>query len=459
MAVEVSDDTPVEGFDQLAAYMAQGCKPKEQWRVGTEHEKFVVRCDDFKPAPYEPNGIGVLLGKLSEKLKWDEVVQEDKLIGLSDPKTGAVISLEPGGQFELSGAPLQTLHETSSEIDAHYDASCEAAKELGLTFLGLGFWPCGPRSDMPRMPKRRYGIMTDYMPKVGTLGLDMMYRTCTVQANLDFSSEAEMARMMRTAMALQPVVSALFAASPFSEGKPNGYQTIRPHIWAHTDPSRCGILPFVFNADFGFARYVEWALDVPMYFIKRGEVYHDVAGVPFRALLEGRIPQLPGERATIADWVNHLGTLFPEVRLKHFIEMRGADAGPVGHIKALPALWAGLFYDDSSRAAAFDLIKSWTYQQVNELYHNVPVEGFSARIQGRLALEVARDIVALADKGLKARARKNPQGHDESVFLDVLKARVTSGKTFSDELLEKYAGPWQGKIAPIFECCQLAKAS
>jgi len=350
---------------------------------------------------------------------------------------------------------VRTLHETSDEIDAHLQASHKAADALGLSFLGMGFWPAGPRADMPQMPKRRYEIMTNYMPKVGSLGLDMMYRTCTVQVNVDFSSEAEMVQMMRIGTALQPVASALFAASPFTDGKPNGFQTIRPHIWKHTDPDRCGILPFALDGSMSFSRYVDWALDVPLYFVKRGEVYHDVAGVPFRALLEGRVPQLPGERATIADWINHLGTLFPEVRLKHFIEMRGADVGPLSHIKALPALWTGLLYDDASRDAAFDLIKSWTYENVQDLYEKVPVEGFSARINGRLVLEVARDIVSLAEAGLKARAQKNAQGEDEASFIDVLKQRVASGKTLSDELLENYAGPWREDIAPIFEACAL----
>jgi glutamate--cysteine ligase len=455
MAVEVSDSTPVENRDQLVAYMERGCKPKDQWRIGTEHEKFVVRCADHKPAPYQPAGIAALLEQLQQELQWDRIVQDGNLIGLADPITGAAISLEPGGQFELSGAPLQTLHETSDEIDAHYKASCAAAKALGLSFLGLGFWPAGPRSDMPRMPKRRYEIMTSYMPKVGSLGLDMMYRTCTVQVNLDFSTEAEMAKMMRIGMALQPVASALFAASPFSEGEPNGFQTIRPHIWRHTDNDRAGILPFVFNTEMSFGRYVEWALDVPMYFVKRGEIYHDVAGVPFHALLEGKVPQLPGERATMADWINHLGTLFPEVRLKHFVEMRGADSGPRAHIKALPALWTGLLYDEPAREAAFDLIKSWSYENVQNLYENVPHQGFSARINGRLVLEVARDIVTLADKGLKARGQKNTQAYDETIFLDVLKKRAVSGKTYSDELLEKFSGPWREDIAPIFECCAL----
>ncbi len=455
MAVEILDDTPVESIGDLVAYMEQGCKPKADWRIGTEHEKFVFAKNNLKPAPYEPDGIAALLENLALGLNWDRVVQDGKLIGLSDPASKAAISLEPGGQFELSGAPLRTLHETGEEIDAHLRAVHRAAEKLDLSFLGLGLWPAGILSDMPRMPKRRYDIMRNYMPQVGTLGLDMMHRTCTVQANIDFSSEQEMVKIMRIGMALQPVVSALFSASPFAGGRPNGFQTYRTHIWQHTDADRAGILPFVFDADMGFARYVQWALDVPMYFVKRGDVYHDVAGVPFRALLEGKVPQLPDERATLADWSNHLGTLFPEVRLKHFIEMRGADGGPLSHIKALPALWVGLLYDEGVCEAAYERIKAWSAEDVIDLYRHMPREGFAARIRGRLALEVARDIVALAEQGLRARGYKNEKDEDESVFLSVLKTRVASGTNLSDRLLEKFAANWHEEIAPVFEACRL----
>jgi glutamate--cysteine ligase len=455
MAVEVSDNTPVEGRDQLVAWMEEGCKPRSEWRIGTEHEKFIFKNKTLKPAPYQPEGIADFLERLAEDLRWDKVQQNGHLIGLADPDSLAAISLEPGGQFELSGAPLKTLHATSDEIDAHLRASYRAAEGLDLSFLSLGFWPAGARSDMPHMPKRRYEIMTTYMPKVGTLGLDMMYRTCTVQANIDFSSESEMAKIMHIGMALQPIINALFAASPFTEGRPNGFKTYRTHIWQHTDPDRSGLLPFVFDRNFSFQRYVDWAIDVPMYFIKRGEMYHDVAGAPFRALLEGKVQKMPGVRATLADWSNHLGTLFPEVRLKRFIEMRGADAGPLAHIKALPALWTGLFYHEPSRDAAFDLIKAWPASDVLELYQQVPRAGFAARIGGRLILDVARDIVMLAEQGLIARNYKNAKDENESIYLEILKTYTSRGKTLADELLEKFFSTWHEKIEPIFTDCAI----
>ncbi|MES2907326.1 MAG: glutamate--cysteine ligase, partial [Pseudomonadota bacterium] len=433
MAVEISDDTPVTGRADLIAWMEAGIKTKDARRVGTEHEKFIVRRSDHVPAPYEPNGIADLLENYAKLSSATRIFQDEKLIGLS--LNQAAISLEPGGQFELSGAPFFSLHEMSDELDRHLATVRKAAEPLGLSFAGFGFQPLTSLKDMPRMPKRRYDIMRNYMPKVGTCGLNMMHRSSTVQANLDFTSEENMIDIFRVGMALQPVVSALFAASPFMDGKPSGYKTIRPYMWSKTDPDRTGILNFVFDGNMGFARYVDWALDVPMYFVKRGDIYHDVTGVPFRALLEGRVPQLPQERATFADWANHLGTLFPEVRLKHFIEMRGADSGPADHVKALPSLWLGLLYDDASLAAAKDLIASWAADDVNDIYEHVSKQGFSATIAGRTALDVARDIVVLADEGLRRRNLKNSKGESEQIYLDVLKERVASGRTLADDML------------------------
>lgn len=449
MAVEISDDRPVTNRDDLVAWMERGIKPKGQRRIGTEHEVIVFRDADLAPSPYEPDGIGALLENYAQISGAEKIDQDGKLIGLKHGDAG--ISLEPGGQFELSGAPFCcSLHQTSDEIDRHVTLSKQAAAPLGLSLLGVGFQPLTALGDVPRMPKRRYDIMRAYMPKVGTCGLNMMHQSCTVQANVDFTSEAQMAEIMRIGMALQPVVSALFAASPFKEGRLSGYKTIRPMMWSQTDPDRTGILDFALKDGMSFERYVDWAIDVPLYFIKRGETYHDVSGTPFRALLEGRVPQLPNERANFADWSNHLGTLFPEVRLKHFIEMRGADSGPPEHVKALPALWTGLLYDVTSRLAAFDLVKDWSVEDVKEIYVSVSVRGFDAQIKGRSARDVSHDIVAMAEAGLRNFGVKNAKGDDETVYLDVLKQRVDSGKTLADIFIDKFNGPWQAQVAPLF---------
>ncbi len=445
MAVEVSDSTPVTGVDDLAAWLAAGAKDKSKRRVGTEHEKFIFHPGQTAPVPYEPNGIGALLAALNADLKWDEVIQDGRLTGLTNG--AASVSLEPGGQFELSGAPLENLHQMSDELDAHLSALKRAMAPLTQRAIGLGYWPAAPLADMPKMPKKRYDLMRAYMPTVGALGLEMMHMTSTVQANLDFTDEPDMARMMRVSMALQPVITALFAASPFSAGKANGFKSFRAEIWRHTDKARCGVLPFVFEKDFGFADYVNWAIDVPLYFVKRGEIFHDAKGATFRDLLNQKIA---GFEATIADFANHLGTLFPDVRLKQFIEMRGADCGPADHIKALPAVWTGLFYGDVTEAAG-DLVRDWSAQDVEALTIAVPKAGLEAKIKNRNVSEVAREVVALARKGLKTRARRNAKGSDETAYLDVLEERALSGKSLSDRMLQNYHGAWGERVTPLFE--------
>lgn len=455
MAVEIEDTTLIEHQSELVVWLEQGCKSKSERSIGTEHEKFIFRHGKTAPVVYEPDGIAALLENLNKELQWQEVIEADYIIGLTNGK--ASISLEPGGQFELSGAPLKNLHETSQELDAHINAVKRATQPLQLSALGVGLWPLAGLEDMPRMPKRRYDIMRGYMPKVGILGLDMMHRTCTVQANLDFTSENDMAQIMRIGMGLQPVVTALFSASPFSNSRPNGFRSFRAEIWRQTDADRCGILPFVFDPGMSFERYVDWAVDVPLYFVKRSDIYHDVAGMPFRALLEGKLPQLPGMRATLADWSNHLGTLFPEVRLKRFIEMRGADCGPLQHIKALPALWVGLLYDDAARDGALELIKNWSAADVQALYAQVPMQGLSSTIKNRAALDIAREVVDLAISGLRRRGIKNTQGNSEEIYLEYLQDCVVSGKSAADEMLEKYNGEWNKNIKPLFTEYELTK--
>jgi glutamate--cysteine ligase len=384
-------------------------------------------------------------------LGWEPIIEARNIIGLFDVTGGGAITLEPGGQFELSGATVETLHETSAELMAHLAQVQQVAQPLGISFLGMGMTPKWSRAEMPVMPKGRYRIMTAYMPKVGGHGLDMMYRTCTVQANLDFSSEADMVKKLRVGLALQPVATAMFANSPFTEGKPNGFLSFRSQIWLDTDPDRTGMLPWAFEPGMGFERWVDYALDVPMYFVKRGDRYIDAAGQSFRDLLAGKLPALPGERATLSDWANHLSSIFPEVRLKRYLEMRGADSGPWHRLPALPALWVGLLYDDRSLDAAWDLAKPWSAEERRQLREDVPRLGLKATIGGRTALDLARECLALARAGLKRRNRRNADGGDETRYLEPIRSFVERGITPAEELLAKFHGPWRGSVEPAFE--------
>jgi glutamate--cysteine ligase len=401
--------------------------------------------------PYDGRrSIRALLEGMQHLLGWEPIIEHDNIIGLFDVTRGGAISLEPGGQFELSGAPLETVHQTCSELMAHLAQVKEVARPLGIGFLGLGMTPNWSRADMPAMPKGRYRIMTGYMPKVGNLGLDMMYRTCTVQTNLDFSSEADMVKKLRVSLALQPVATAMFANSPFTEGKPNGFLSFRSEIWRDTDPDRSGMLPWAFEPGMGFERYVDYALDVPMYFVKRGEEYIDVAGQSFRDLLRGRLPGMPGERATISDWANHVSAIFPEVRLKRYLEMRGADSGPWRRLTALPAYWAGILYDDAALDAAWDLVKGWSAQERQKLRDEVPKLGFEAIIAGRRVLEIAAITMTLAGEGLSRRARLDRTGKDERRYLAPIQEYVARGITPAQELLAEFHGKWHQSVAPIF---------
>jgi glutamate--cysteine ligase len=449
MSIPQQGGGPIEDRAQLAAYLAAGCKPKDAWRIGTEHEKFGYRLSDLKPLPYDgPSGIRAMLEGLRDGFGWRPLLEGDTLIGLT--KAGANVSLEPGGQLELSGAPLENVHQICEELNQHLAEVRSIAQEIGAGFIGLGAAPEWMLDEMPVMPKGRYGLMRAYMPKVGTHGLDMMFRTCTVQVNLDFSSEPDMVTKLRVALALQPVATALFASSPFFEGKPNGFQSWRARVWRDVDRARSGMLPFVFEDGFGFERYVDYALDVPMYFVYRDGRYIDATGQSFRDFLDGRLPALPGEVPTLSDWADHLTTIFPEARLKKFIEMRGADGGPWRRLCALPAFWVGLLYDQTALDAAWDLAKGWTAEQREQLRLDAAEKGLKAEIGGRTIRDIAADLLRIAEAGLKARAVAFGFDTDESHFLNVLRDTVDRGETLADELLRKYRGDWGGDLKRIY---------
>lgn len=438
MARDTIDDRPIEGRDDLVAWIAAGCKPRETWKAGTEHEKFPYLRADLTPVAYAgPAGIGALLEGLAARTGWEPITDGDALIGLADPTGGGAVSLEPGGQFELSGAPLADVHATAAELDRHLADLAAIADPLGIGFAGLGTSPKWSLAETPVMPKSRYRIMSAYMPKVGTRGRDMMFRTSTVQVNLDFSSEADMVAAMRVGLALQPIATALFAASPFLDGAPSGFLSTRSEIWRDTDRHRTGMLPQAFEPDFGFGSYVDWALDVPMYFVKRGATYHDVTGTTFRQFMNGALAErLPGVVPEMGDWTNHVGTLFPEVRLKRYLEMRGADAGPRTHIAALPALWIGLLYDADARDAASRLIADWTAAERQALRDAVPRTALATPFRTTTVRDVAREVLAIARDGLRRRARLDPAtGADETVHLAALDEIVASGKTRAERLL------------------------
>src|SRR5215468_9797534 len=425
MARDQIDMTPIETRDELVAWFAEGCKPKPQYRIGTEHEKFAFTVEGHRPVPYEGRrSIRALLEGMQLLLGWEPIMENGNIIGLFDVPGGGAISLEPGGQFELSGAPVATVHQTCTELMAHLAQLREVARPLGIGFLGIGMTPSWSRADMPAMPKGRYQIMTAYMPKVGSHGLDMMYRTCTVQANLDFSSEADMVKKLRVSLALQPVATALFANSPFTEGKPNGYLSFRSEIWRDTDNQRAGMLPWAFENGMGFERWTDYALDVPMYFVKRGDRYIDVAGKSFREFFASKLADLPGERPTISDWANHLSTIFPEVRLKRYLEMRGADSGPWRRLPSLTAYWVGLLYDDDALNSCWDMVKDWTEHGRQKLRDDVPRLGFKAKIGSRNVFTLAQETLRLSSQGLARRKRVDRNGRDETRYLRPLEESI-----------------------------------
>ena len=447
--VSNSNSPLIESRDQLIASFAKGEKPATAWKIGTEHEKFVyATADHHAPSWDEPAGIRALLVEL-EQFGWQPVLEGGNLIALSG--ADGSVSLEPAGQFELSGAPLDNLHQTCAETGRHLEQVKAAGEKLGIGFLGLGMWPDKRRDELPIMPKGRYAIMLRHMPRVGSMGLDMMLRTCTIQVNLDYASEADMVKKFRVGLALQPLATALFANSPFTEGRPNGMLSYRSHIWSDTDPHRTGMLPFVFEDGFGYERYADYALDVPMYFVYRDGKYIDAAGLSFRDFLRGDLSVLPGETPTLDDWNDHLSTAFPEVRLKTFLEMRGADGGPWNKICALPALWVGLLYDQGALDAVWDLVKDWDIGERQALRDAVPRLALDAPLPGGGKLgDIAHAVLDIAGAGLTARARTNLAGDNESGFLDPLREIVRSGKVPAQALLDRYHGEWNRDVSRVY---------
>lgn len=450
-----ADDPLIERLGDLIAPLAGGEKPPADWRIGTEHEKLVFKQSDHRAPSYgEPCGIRDLLGGL-EQFGWSPVEETgpdgtSNVIALKG-KDGAV-SLEPAGQLELSGAPLENLHQTCEETGRHLVQVKQVGEACGIGYLGLGMWPDKTREELPIMPKGRYDIMLRHMPRVGTMGLDMMLRTCTIQVNLDYQSEADMVKKFRVGLALQPLATALFANSPFTEGRPNGFLSYRSHIWSDTDPARTGMLPFVFEEGFGYERWARYMLDVPMYFVFRDGKYIDAAGLSFRDFLDGKLSVLPGERPRQSDWWDHLSTAFPEVRLKSFLEMRGADGGPWNRICALPAFWVGLLYDQGALDAAWDLVKNWTMEEREALRNAAPKLALGAPVPGGHTLrDIGREALAIAHKGLAARARLNASGDNETGFLDTLDEIIASGKVPAQRLLDAYHGEWNGDISRVYD--------
>ncbi|NDI02961.1 MAG: glutamate--cysteine ligase [Rhodobacteraceae bacterium] len=451
MSIPQSGGGPIERYEQMAEYLASGCKPKEDWRIGTEHEKFGFCKDSLLPLPYEgERSIYAVLSALRDRHDWQELHEAGKLIGLT--KDGANISLEPGGALELSGAPLETIHETCDEVSVHLKEVKDIADEIGVGFIGLGAAPTWMHEQMPLMPKGRYKLMDAYMGKVGTMGRTMMRRTSTVQVNLDYSSEADMIQKLRVGIALQPVAVALFANSPFFEGKPNGHKSWRSRVWRDTDNARAGMIPFIFDDDFGFERWVEYALDVPMYFVYRDGKYIDALGQSFRDFLDGKLPALPGEKPTLSDWGDHLTTAFPEARIKKYIEMRGADGGPWRRLCALPAFWVGLCYEQDSLDAAWDLVKDWDAETREALRVTASVDGLRAKVGNIDMHELSKSVLDIAHAGLAKRARPGAGGMipDETHFLNALMESVETKKTPADELMDHYNGAWAGDLNRIF---------
>ena len=443
----------IESKEDLIKPFQDGEKNYSDFKIGTEHEKFAFHLNTLKPVSFfEENGIENLL-KALKKYGWDSILEGENTIGLSRNNSLAVgtVTLEPAGQLELSGAPLNNVHQTYLELEEHKNQINKEGLKLGIGFLGAGLTPDWSFDEMPIMPKKRYQIMKNYMPKKGNLGLDMMFRSTTIQVNLDYSSEEDMIKKFRVSLALQPIATALFSNSPFLNGKSTGYKSFRSHIWTDTDPDRTGMLPFVFNGDMSYEKYVDYALRVPMYFIHRDGNYIDVAGCSFKDFLNGNLKQLPGEKPNLIDWENHLTTIFPEVRLKSFLEMRGADGGRFESVCALSSFWVGLLYDSTSLDSSWAIVKNFNTDQLQELRIKVAKNGLNSSVEGIDLKTLTRKILNLSSDGLRRRDILNANGENESIYLDPLEKILSTGKSPSDELIERFSKNWDKNLVNMYK--------
>ena len=440
-------EAPVSRRDALIEYFETGAKPRSEWRVGTEYEKVAVDRKTGRAARYYgPRGIEAVLRRLADKFGWTPRLEADHVIALEGRK--ATITLEPGGQLELSGEACESIHCAQEELAQHVNEIVTVADELGLAFLGLGIQPLSPLEDIEWVPKVRYGIMAPYMSTVGTLGHRMMKQTATVQANIDFESERDAMAKMRLAMGLSPILTAAFANSPISDGKRNGYMSYRQHIWTDTVRDRCGLLPFVFAREAGFEDYAEWALDVPMYFIRRDGRFVDLTGMPFREFLRRGAA---GHHATLADWQLHLTTLFPETRLKTYIEIRSVDSQPPDRMLALPALVKGIFYDDDCMLGAWDLVKSWSWSERLEAYAAAQKEALLARVRTVRLLDLARELSAIARVGLNRQDVRNARGENEAIYLDALDRQLALGRSPALVIGDRWETVWDERVEDLIE--------
>lgn len=435
-------DAVVTRRDPLIAYFATGAKPRSEWRIGTEYEKVAVERKTGRAARYfGRNGIEELLRRLADRYGWTPRSEGDHVIALQGER--ATITLEPGAQVELSGEPCESIHCAHAELTEHVSQIVSVGEEIGIAFLGLGMQPLSPVEDIEWVPKARYGIMGPYMQKVGTLGHRMMKQTATVQTNIDFSDERDAMEKMRVTMGLSPILTAMFANSPICDGRLNGYMSFRQHVWTDTDRDRCGLLPFVFSRDAGFEDYADWALGVPMYFIRRDDRFVDLSGLPFREFLK---KGAAGHHATLADWQLHLTTLFPEVRLKTYIEVRSVDSQPPERMLALPALMKGVLYDADCLLGAWDLVKGWSFGERLDLYDASHRDALMARVRGVRLLDLARELCAIARVGLRRQNLRNGRGEDETVYLNGIERQLESGVSPARVIADRWAGEWEERI-------------
>lgn len=445
-----SDDEPspqLRSHDDLEALFDSGCKERTDWKIGVEYEKPVVLRDTGEAAPYHGStGIGAVLEELRQRWQWSPVYEDNQLIALTNDR--ASITLEPGGQLEMSGELCDSLHCAHAELSRHVAEIVSVGNDLGVAFLGLGITPKSPLESMPWMPKQRYRLMRIIMEATGSLGHRMMQQTATVQANFDYASESDARRKFRVAMAISPVLIAVSANSPIADGHDTGFKSYRAHAWTRTDPARCGVLAFAFDCENLFGAYSEYALDVPMYFIQRGDNLIPAEGMTFRSFMS---KGFAGEVATLNDWNTHLATLFPEARLKTYIEVRSADAQEPRLMLATPALMKGLLYTDDCLDAAWDVLARWSLEERYQAIDDAAKSGLSARVHGHSLRDYARELVEIASEGLRRQALADTSGRDERLYLAQLAGEVEAGRCPADHILSMWNGHWAGDVDRLID--------